>query len=47
MEVQELVVAPEAMTSEASRRRGRKPDMVALSNLTEPPALGSFIRITR
>ena len=44
MEVQELVVAPEAVTSEASRRRGRRPDMANLSNPTEPPAPGSFIR---
>ena len=44
MEVQELVVAPEAVTSEASRRRGRRPDMVDLSNPTEPPAPGSFIQ---
>ena len=44
MEVQELVVMPEAVTSEASRRRGRRPDMVDLSNPTEPTAPGSFIR---
>ena len=31
-----MVVMPEAVTSEASRRRGRRPDMVDLSNPTEP-----------